>query len=244
MNALVFTDPLPYAPVAELQERLVAARCADAIPDTILFLEHQPVITIGVRGKESHILQSHAALQARGIAVEKTVRGGDVTYHAPGQLVMYPILNLDFARMDVHGYIAGIEETAIATARHFGIEPFRRKGMTGVWTAQGKLAAIGVRFKHRVAYHGLSFNVNIDLTGFATIVPCGLAGEPVASMQSLLGARCPRIDEVRQIMTREFGRIFGRSLTIYVSPSNFPQAYHHVGVESVADKNTGNPPAH
>jgi lipoate-protein ligase B len=225
MNGLIFPVPLPYAPVAELQELLVAARIAGTIPDTILLVEHKPVITLGVRGKESNILQSRDVLHARGIAVEHTVRGGDVTYHAPGQLVLYPIINLDDARLDVHGYISALEEIVISTAKQFGVDTFRRKGMTGVWTSQGKLAAIGVRFKHRVAYHGVSLNITVDLRGFETIVPCGLAGEPVVSLQSLLGDCCPRFEEVRQIMVREFGRIFDRAIVLFKNPKEFPPTY-------------------
>ena len=225
VTGILFSEPQPYAPCSALQERLVEARREEVIPDTILFLEHAPVITLGVRGIDEHILQSPAELQARGIGIERSPRGGDVTFHGPGQIVVYPILHLDEMGLDVHGYVTGLEEMAIGAARVFGVEAFRRKGLTGVWTAQGKLAAIGVRFKHRVAYHGLSFNVNVDLAGFATIVPCGLAGEPVTSLHSLLGKGCPSMADARAALIAQFEQVFNCRIDRYPAGGPLPAPY-------------------
>lgn len=228
VTGILFSEPQTYAPCSALQERLVEARRAGTITDTILFLEHAPVITLGVRGAAGHILQTPAELQARGIAVERSSRGGDVTFHGPGQIVVYPIVHLDETGLDIHGYVAGLEEMAIGAANAFKVEAFRRKGLTGVWTAQGKLAAIGMRFKHRVAYHGLSFNVNVDLDGFAAIVPCGLVGEPVTSLKALLGPACPSVTEVRAALMAQFEQVFNCRIEPYPAGGPLPAAYARI----------------
>lgn len=225
ITGIIFSEPQPYAPISALQERLVEARREDVISDTILFLEHSPVITLGVRGAETNILKTPAELKARGIAVERSPRGGDVTYHGPGQIVVYPIVHLDETGLDIHGYVAGLEEMAIGAAGVFKVEAFRRKGLTGVWTAQGKLAALGVRFKHRVAYHGLSFNVDVDLEGFAAIVPCGLAGEPVTSLKALLGPACPAATDVRKALIAQFEKVFNCRIEQHHAGGPLPAAY-------------------
>jgi lipoate-protein ligase B len=149
-------------------------------------------------------------LARRGIAVETSPRGGDITYHAPGQLILYPILQLRDAEADVHAYVHQLEEIAIQTAARFGVTAYRRAGKTGAWTDRGKLAAIGVRFKRWVSSHGMSLNVNMDLAGFDTIIPCGLRGEPVTSLKALLGAECPSMEAVRTEALRQFEQIMGR----------------------------------
>jgi len=198
--ALWFERPIPYARAAALQERLVAARLEDRVPDVVLALEHTPVVTLGSRAKAEHVLRSAADLAARGVDLVTSSRGGDVTYHGPGQLVLYPILKLGGREADAHGHLANLEEIAIRTAADFGIAAFRRPGLTGAWTRAGKLAAIGVRFRRWVAFHGMSFNVAPDLAGFSLIVPCGLAGEPVTSLAALLGPDCPTLPAVRARM--------------------------------------------
>lgn len=213
-KALYIDDPVPYAQMAAAQDGLVAGRIADEIGDTILFLEHLPVVTLGRRGFTPSLLKSPQSLARKGVSVSKSTRGGDVTYHAPGQIIMYPILKLTGREADVHCYTHALEEIAIRTAASYKIEAFRRDGMTGAWTRRGKLAAIGVRLKRWVTSHGMSFNVDIDLAGFESIVPCGLRNEGVISLESILGKDCPRLIEVREQMARHVSDVLGRTLTV------------------------------
>lgn len=209
--AVSFPLPVPYAAARHLQDRLVAARQAGRIADTILLLEHPPVITLGIRARQEHLLLPAAELARRGISVVDSPRGGDITYHAPGQLVLYPILKLTGTEADVHAFVGALEEIAIRVADRFGIAAFRRKGKTGAWTDRGKLAAIGVRFRRWISSHGMSFNVNLDLSGFDTIVPCGLHGEPVTSLHALLGDACPPMEAVRTETLRQFRTVLRRT---------------------------------
>ena len=256
-NAIFFDESLSYNDGLQIQESILEARIKDLIPDTVLFLEHLPVITCGVRSKPEQILLSPEELKARQIEVSKSSRGGAVTFHGPGQLIMYPIIklgtqqlktvagldeagpgsfrfagpatqdkpspttNLTFSHLklggnktDVHGYLYNLEEVAIRTAASFGVTAYRRKGMTGAWTDEGKLAAIGVRFKRWVTFHGMSFNVAPDLSGFSAIIPCGLAGEKVTSLKILLGNACPSLEKARDIMINQFSVVFGRKLSM------------------------------
>jgi lipoyl(octanoyl) transferase len=191
-TALFFTSPVRYADGVRLQEALVAARQAGAIPDVVLFLEHAPVVTLGRRGRQNFLLAPPDQLARQGIDFHLASRGGDVTYHAPGQLVLYPILQLGGAEADSRGYLHNLEEIALRTAADFGVAAHRRPGKNGAWTEDGKIAAIGFHLKRWVTMHGLSFNVSLDLRGFDLIVGCGLVGERVSSLQRLLGDRCPR----------------------------------------------------
>jgi lipoate-protein ligase B len=210
--AITIEKPLPYDDGVRLQTALVNARIADALPDTVLFLEHTSVITLGVRAQDSHVLLSSADLKRRHIDLYHSSRGGDATWHGPGQLVMYPIIRLGEQEADAHGYLHNLEEIAIRTAGDFGIAAYRRPGLTGAWTQAGKLAAIGIRLKRWVTFHGMSFNVKPDLAGFTTIVPCGLAGEAVISLEKLLGAACPTLAEVRAHMALHFSDVCRRDL--------------------------------
>lgn len=210
--AFFFHRPLPYADALRLQETLVAARQADEIPDTFLALEHTPVITLGRRGRDQYLLASPAELARRGIDFCTASRGGDVTYHGPGQLVLYPILKLGGAEADSRGYLHNLEEIAVQTARCFGVEAFRRPGMNGAWTTGGKIAAIGFHLKRWVSMHGMSFNVDLDLAGFQLIVGCGLVGEPVSSLRALLGDRAPSVQQVRTELIRLASSLLGRPL--------------------------------
>ena len=150
-QAFAFARPVPYAPAAEAMERLVDARQRNAIPDTVLFLEHEPVVTLGNRGRDNFLLKSPAELAREGVHVAHASRGGDVTFHGPGQLVIYPILALGHGEADAHRYLDRLEETAIRTCADFGVAAFRVPGKTGAWTDLGKIAAIGVRFKRWIA---------------------------------------------------------------------------------------------
>jgi lipoate-protein ligase B len=210
--ALYLNDPVRYADGVRFQEALVAARQADQIPDTVLFLQHHPVITLGRRGRTQHLLASPDALARHGVDLATSSRGGDVTYHGPGQLVMYPILKLGSAEADSHGYLTNLEEIAVRTASDFGVTAYRRPGMNGAWTDAGKIAAIGFYLKRWVTMHGMSFNVDLDLAGFQLIVGCGLVGEKVSSLRQILGDRGPSLETVRDHLARHAEQVLGRTL--------------------------------
>lgn len=220
-QALVFDQPLSYDDGVALQERLVDARVADEIPDTVIFLEHQPVVTLGSRGNTEHLLMAPDKIRASGVHVAQSSRGGDITYHAPGQLVMYPILQLADLEASAHGYLARLEDIAIRTAADFGVAADRREGMTGAWTAHGKICAIGIRLKRWVTMHGLAFNIDVDLGGFDSIVPCGLVGESVTSLRALVGEACPSLEEVRTHMATHFEVVCEREIADWQSGEAF-----------------------
>lgn len=203
---------VPFSRALALQEALVAARVAGRIPDVVLALEHAPVITLGMRARREHLLVSETRLREQGIAVCATSRGGDVTYHGPGQLVVYPIFQLTGADADAHRFVNRLEAAALAVCARYGIAARRRAGKTGVWTDTGKLAAIGVRFRKWVSFHGLSLNVDMDLAAFSLIVPCGLHGEPVTSLKALLGKDGPTMAEVRACFLGELGTAMHRRI--------------------------------
>ena len=186
-----------YADGLAAQKLLVEARARDLIPDTLLLLEHPRVITLGRGAKAQNVLWSPAQLAAKGYEVHETDRGGDVTYHGPGQLVGYPILDLKPDRKDVRKYVASVEELMIRVAGSYGISAARVPGRVGIWTAAGKLGAIGVHISRWITSHGFAFNVHTDLDDFSAIVPCGIAGAGVASLESLLGS-APPFAEVEQ----------------------------------------------
>ena len=198
-----------YADGLEIQKKLVEQRIAGEIPDQLLLLEHPPVITLGVRTRNnrSNIVASQSTLQAAGIEVCETGRGGDVTYHGPGQIVGYPIIDLKPDRCDVHAYVRDIEEVMIRAAAEFGVQAGRVPGLTGVWVGSDKLAAIGVRIAKWVTSHGFAFNVNTTLDHFAFIVPCGIADRGVTSLQKLRGHPIP-MDEVSVSLERAFRSVF------------------------------------
>lgn len=195
-----------------LQQRLVAERRAGRIADTLLLLEHPPVITLGRNGDPAHVLADDAGLRARGIEVHRIGRGGDVTYHGPGQLVGYPIVQLDDGEKDVHAYLRKLEQGLIDLAARFRVEAGRVAGLTGIWVGADKLAAIGVRLSTGwVTSHGFAFNVATDLAGFSTIVPCGIHGRGVTSLARLLAQRCPTLDEVAGIAAETVSACLGRT---------------------------------
>ena len=216
---LFIDTPVAYATGVLLQEALVAARQRDEIPDVVLFLEHRPVITLGRRGRDNFLLATPARLAKAGIDYLVSSRGGDVTFHGPGQLVIYPILKLGTTEADSHGYLNNLEEIAIRTAADFGVAARRREGMNGAWHDSGKIAAIGFHIKRWVTMHGMSFNVNVDLRSFDLIVGCGLVGEKVSSLANILGEKCPPVAEVRVRMADNFQRICDRR---FVDEREFP----------------------
>jgi lipoyl(octanoyl) transferase len=204
---------MPYSDALALQRQLVEERRADAIPDVLLLVEHPAVLTLGVRGDggRSHILATPEALALRGIEVFETGRGGDITYHGPGQIVGYPIVDLKPDRCDVHRYVRDLEEVLIRVVADSGIDARRIDGLTGVWVGQEKLAAIGVRISRWVTSHGFALNHRTDLSHFGLIVPCGIADRGVTSLAEL-GCRAER-SEVEEGIAHHFGEVFQRKLS-------------------------------
>ena len=198
---------MPYFRALELQQSLVEARKRGEAPDTLLLLEHPHVITLGRAANPAHVLISEGVLAAKGVELVETGRGGDVTYHGPGQLVGYPIINLAPQRCDVRRYVRDLEEVLIRAARDFGVEAERIPGLTGVWVGDEKLAAIGVRISRWVTMHGFALNVTTDLDYFRLIVPCGIADHGVTSLQKILGAPV-EVQSVAWSVTRHFGEVF------------------------------------
>ena len=211
---------MPYAEALALQRALVERRRSGEIDDTLILLEHPHVLTLGVRGDggRSHILASSDALAARGIEVYETGRGGDITYHGPGQIVGYPIIDLKPDRCDVHRYVRELEEVLIRTAGDYGIDAGRVEGLTGVWVGREKLAAIGVRIARWVTSHGFALNATTDLDYFGLIVPCGIADRGVTSLQRLVGREVDRT-EVEDRIVGHFCRVFGRACPLPTSQS-------------------------
>jgi len=210
-----FDEPLPYPEAVSLQEELVRERIQDRIPDTLLLLQHPPVITLGRRGRRDHLLADPERLKAGGVDLQPSSRGGDVTAHGPGQWVLYPILKLSRNELGAHGYLHALEAVALGAAGRFGIQAFRREGMAGAWCDQGKFAAIGFKFTRWVTMHGLSINVQNDLGLFDLIVGCGLVGETVTSFNTMLSDDCPTMDEVAAVIQEEAGKALGRELVDY-----------------------------
>lgn len=203
-----------YQDGLDLQAALVEDRRAGRIGDTLLLLEHPPVITLGVKTRQGpkHIVASERELASHGVTVHETGRGGDVTYHGPGQLVVYPIFDLKPDRCDVHQYVRDLEEVLIVALREFGIEGTRVKGLSGVWVGEPnrerKIAAIGVRISRWITSHGVALNVSTDLKHFGLIVPCGVADRGVTSMREVLG-RDVHMAEVESAVVTAFTKTFG-----------------------------------
>jgi lipoyl(octanoyl) transferase len=199
---------VPYADALALQNELVARRRAGEIPDTLLLLEHPHVITLGSGAHEENVLVSPEERSARGIELFETGRGGDVTYHGPGQLVGYPILDLKPDRCDLHRYLRDLEEMLIGVLAGFGLEGGRKEGLTGVWVGDRKLAAIGVRVSSGwITSHGFALNVTTDLSFFGAIVPCGIRDHGVGSISEEVGRRVG-MEEAEAAVVREMGRVF------------------------------------
>lgn len=208
-----------YAQVWEFQESILKntieakldARANPFVvpPHHLLFVEHSPpVFTIGKSGDAAHLLASESFLKEKGIEFFQTNRGGDITFHGPGQIVGYPILDLDQVYTDIHRYLRELEEVIILTLRDFGISGAGRKeGLTGVWVGDEKVCAMGVRSSRWVTMHGFALNVNTDLRYFDLIVPCGIRGKAVGSMSKLLGKELT-MEDVKQSLLRNFCRVF------------------------------------
>jgi lipoyl(octanoyl) transferase len=207
---------VPYAEGLELQRALVDDRKAGRIPDTLLLLQHPHVVTIGVKKDgRSHILATPEHLSSRGVEVFETGRGGDVTYHGPGQLVGYPILDLNPDRRDVHRYVRDLEEVMIRVCAGYGLSADRIRGFSGAWIGDEKIGAIGVRISRWVTSHGFAFNVTTDVEFFNLIVPCGIADRGVTSLAAQLG-RAPEMTEVEDRFADQFAAVFDRMAPVHV----------------------------
>lgn len=198
---------MAYGAAHELQVRLHQARQRGEIPDTLLLLEHDPVITLGRGAKREHVLATAETLERMGYEVHETGRGGDVTYHGPGQLVAYPLLDLNPDRRDVRRYVAMLEQTMIGVCAAFGLEAHRVAGLNGAWIGERKIGAVGTRISRWVTMHGFAFNVATDLDRYAVIVPCGIHDRGVTSLERELG-RSVEMAEAEEATIRCFSGIF------------------------------------
>jgi lipoyl(octanoyl) transferase len=200
---------VPYGEALKLQRELVEERRAGRVADLLLLLQHPPVITLGVKGDggRSNVLASNERLAELGIEVSETGRGGDVTYHGPGQIVGYPILDLRPHRCDVHRYVRDLEEVMIRVCADYGVAAGRINGLTGAWIGAEKVGAIGVRISRWITSHGFAFNVATNLTDFQLIVPCGIADRGVTSLEKAAG-RALSLTDVEDRVVGHFARIF------------------------------------
>ena len=202
---------VPFAKAAVLQQKLVVERQFERVPGLLLLLEHPPVITLGVSAASDNILVSAATLADRGVEIHKARRGGDVTYHGPGQLVGYPIMSLKPDRCDLHRYVRDLEETLIRTVAEFGVQATRIAGLTGVWSGNKKVAAIGVRLSRWVTSHGFAINVTTNLDDFSLIRPCGLIDRGVTSLYELTDVTIST-DMVANALEPHFADVFCRQI--------------------------------
>ena len=211
MNTLhvAHLGPTSYRDGLALQEALVLARAAGRTGDWLLYPDHPPVVTIGRGGGWESLKVTPEALEARGIEIVEVTRGGDVTWHGPGQLVGYPILHMDRLGRDTHRLLRETEAALIEAASRWGIEARTIPGRTGVWVGEEKLASIGVAVRRWVSYHGFALNVSPDLSDFSLMHPCGLHGISMTSLARLLGEKAPGMDEARSVVTRALARRLG-----------------------------------
>ena len=200
-----------FEEVLALQRRLLAERQEGRLPDLLLFVEHPKTYTIGKSGKREHLLETEERLEKLGARFIETDRGGDITFHGPGQIVGYPILDLARWKKDVHAYLRTLEEVLIRSLAEFGIEAHREEGLTGVWHSEGKLAAIGVRVSRWVTSHGFALNVSSQRDDFKHIIPCGIVGRGVVAVEEVLGVPVA-LRDVRDSISRAFGQVFSRHL--------------------------------
>lgn len=212
-HAIMFRERVDYARALALQMEICERKKGGFVPDVLLLLEHPPVITLGRNGDWHNLVVTDETLRSRGVTRYHVDRGGDITFHGPGQLVGYPLLKLEPQEQDVHRYMRNLEEIIIRVLFDYGIEARREEKMTGVWTDSGKICAMGVHISRWVTRHGFALNVNTDLSFYDLIVPCGLTGKPVTSMQTMLG-REVNLREVAEKLTSHFGRVFGRAMIL------------------------------
>jgi lipoyl(octanoyl) transferase len=201
-----------YDTALALQRELVEERRAGTVPDLLLLLEHPPVITLGVRSEiaRANVVATDDRLAELGVAIRETGRGGDVTYHGPGQIVGYPIMDLRPDRCDVHQYMRDLEDVMIRTCADYGVSAGRISGLTGAWVGAEKIGAIGIRISRWITSHGFAFNVRTDLDHFKLIVPCGISDRGVTSLEKVTD-RSISLPEVEDTVVRRFAEVFERS---------------------------------
>lgn len=203
---------VPYREAWDLQRERVARRAAGRIPDTLILLSHLPVVTLGKGGSIDHLLGSGAELERRGVEFVETDRGGDITFHGPGQIVGYAIVDLATRGRDLHRFLRDLEEVLIRALAVFGLAAGRSPGLTGVWVDDAKVAAIGIRVSRWITHHGFAINVDTDLSFFDLIVPCGIGDRRVTSMVELLGRPVDR-ERVEDALARAFAHVFGAGVS-------------------------------
>ncbi|KPK63871.1 hypothetical protein AMJ83_05335 [candidate division WOR_3 bacterium SM23_42] len=196
-----------YKEVWDLQKSIHHERVDNRIPNTLILVEHDPVITLGKSGRQDNVLFPVVSLESRGLKYYKIERGGDVTFHGPGQLVGYPIFNVKEGLTGIKPFIERIEDAIIETVSDFGINAYKREKFIGVWTEKGKICSIGIAVKRWVSFHGFALNVNTDLKYFDLIVPCGLKNVEMTSMQQILGKQLS-MDKVLETTIERFSSIF------------------------------------
>jgi lipoate-protein ligase B len=197
-----------YKDTWDFQKELVEKRIRDEIPDTLIFVEHEPVFTLGRNRDWKNLLFPEDYLRRMGYSLYKVERGGDITYHGPGQLVGYPIFKLNSALAGVKKFVYNVEEALIRTLKRYGIEAYRHEEYTGVFTPQGKIASIGLAFRKWVSFHGFALNVNNSLDPFKFIIPCGISHIPMVSMSLILGKEVP-MGELKKRVYESFLEVFG-----------------------------------
>jgi len=213
-----------YSYAWELQKVLHHERAMGNIPDAVIFTEHYNTYTIGKSGGDDHLLATEEELIRGNISIFKTDRGGDITYHGPGQIVCYPIMDLIRHYQDVHRYLRDLEEVVIKTLDHYGIEGHREPEYTGVWVGSEKICAIGVKVSRWVTMHGFAFNVNTDLSYFGRIIPCGIFHKGVTSLAELAGRTCDLV-EVKTVVAEKFAEVFQIEIES-VDRQHFLRPYH------------------
>jgi len=198
---------IDYKEAWDLQHRLLELRKEDKIPDVFLLLEHPHTYTLGKVADPKNLVGSEEYLKANNISVYNIDRGGDITYHGPGQIVGYPIITLSDWHNDTHKYLRGLEEVIILTCSEYGIRTERKKDYTGVWIEERKIAAIGIKISNWVTMHGFAFNINTDLNLFNGIIPCGISDKKVTSLQEELHREIP-LSEVKEKLLKNFVNVF------------------------------------
>ncbi len=208
-HVISYADPVPYPAALACQYALAGRRHRGEVPDTLLLLEHPPVITLGRGSHEADLLTDEASLRERGIMVERVDRGGEVSYHGPGQLVGYPILDLRGHGQDLHRYLRDLEEVIIRTLSVYDLQGERVAGRTGVWVGERKVAAIGIKVSRWISLHGWALNIRTDLTPFRQdIVPCGIRDRDVTSLAELMPGNTPERAPVERALRTAFSEVF------------------------------------
>jgi len=225
--AVVDLGRTSYKEAWDLQRQIFESRLRREIPDTLLLTEHDHVFTIGKTGDENHLLASERELSELGVEVLNVDRGGDVTYHGPGQVVGYPIIDLHAHYLDLHRYLRDIEEVIIQTLAEFQVRAHRDEGFTGVWVGNNKIAAIGVKVSRWITMHGFALNVNTDLTYFDRIIPCGIFHKGVTSLEQIVGETIP-LPIVSDIILCKFAGVFGYSFLDGKDLSHVTRMLHRV----------------